>query len=180
MWWAQTPGGLWCQNEREEAELRHAKRRSGTQFLLCCYVGTSCNACIASPPLPRSISTRSTKPAPQQQAPSPSTPRRDAQPHAVPGSFPPLCQSAGFCWCAASTAPRCLLCKVCGYGTSSYEALGHEKHINITTSFITIFMPHLMFLYMIYTQNTFIKEGTYSFIWNKGRTSYNGLHSLEI
>lgn len=68
--------------EREEAELRHAKRGSGTQFLLYCYIGTSCNACAGSP-VPCSISTLSTKPASQQQAPSPSMPRRDAQPHAV-------------------------------------------------------------------------------------------------
>lgn len=150
MWWTQMSGGLWCQNERGKRQnwdmpredLGHNSSSTATLGLHATHVLDLLYP-AAFPLWAQSQLLNSRHPAPPCLGEMPSL-----MLSAVPGSCPPLYQSAGSCWCAACTVPHCLLCKVCGYGTSSYKALGHEKLINITTSFITIFILHLMFPYM--------------------------------
>lgn len=170
---------LMRKGEREEAGLRHARRRSGTHFLLCCYVRTSCDASqLGLLPSQQHFPPQPPKPVPHQLLHG-----QDGRPgpHFVPGSCPPSGAHRG-----GSSHCRFLQCIAACCAKHAFMAspiakhFGHEKYINVTTTFITVFILHLMFHYVTYTQNTFLKENAYGFIWRKGSTQNNGLCFLEI
>lgn len=168
--------------EREEAGLRCARRRPGTRFLLCCCVRTpSAASHLGLLPSQQHFPPQPPKPVPQQPLHG-----QDGRhsPHFVLGSCPPSGAHRDWVqplWVFA--VYRCLLCKTAKHAvmaSPTAKHFGHEKYINVTTTFITVFIPHLMFHYVTYTQNTFLKENAYGFMWGKGRTQNNGLCFLEI
>lgn len=72
---------------------------------------------------------------------------------------PGVMQLSSFVVSVSSSRGKCAF-----IASPTAKHFGHEKYINVTTSFITAFILHLMLSYVTYTQNTFLKESAYFFI----------------
>lgn len=117
---------LLLRGEGEAAELRHNRRRPET----------SAPSSAAS----MDALCRVSSPSQQYFPPCPPQPLPQHQPPNLPvATAPGVTQLSSFAVCVASSSGKHAF-----IASPTAKHFGHEKYINVTTSFITIFIPHLM------------------------------------